>query len=102
MEGKVFLVSSCAYWEIDNFNLLLEHMKEVCFHAEREFVGALLRPHSPMMKYLQGAEEKLKDITTAANEAGRHLIRGEKIQQELLDRVSQSLVKMENYVRMDE
>jgi len=44
--GRVFLVSSCAYWELDNFNLLLEQMKEFCFHAEREFSGALLRPHA--------------------------------------------------------
>jgi len=101
-EGKVFLVSSCAYWEIDNFDLLLKHMEEFCFHAEREFVGSLLRPHSPMMKYLQGAEEKLKEITTAAYNAGIQLIHGEKIQQEILNKVSQPLVKMENYVRMEE
>ena len=98
-EGKVFLVSSCAYWEIDNFNLLLDHMKEFCFHAEREFVGALLRPHSPMMKFLQGAEEKLEEITTAAYNAGIQLIRENKIQQKILDTVSQPLVPMENYVR---
>ena len=101
-EGKVFLVSSCAYWEIENFNLLLEHMKDFCFHAEREFAGALLRPHSPMMKFMQGAEEKLKEITTAAYDAGIQLIRGEKIQQEILNRVSQPLVKMEDYVRLEE
>ena len=74
-------------------------MKEFCFHAEREFAGALLRPHSPMMKFLQGAEEKLEEITTAAFNAGIQLIRENKIQQEILDTVSQPLVPMENYVR---
>jgi len=77
-------------------------MKEFCFHAEREFIGALLRPHSPMMKFLQGAEEKLQEITTAAYNAGIQLIREKKINQELLDTVSQPLVPMENYVRSEE
>ena len=101
-EGKVFLVSSCAYWEIENFNLLLKHMKEFCFHAEREFVGALLRPHSPMMKLLKDVESKLEEITTAAYYAGIQLIREKKIEQDLLNTVSQPLVPMENYVRSSE
>ncbi|NVM17630.1 MAG: hypothetical protein HWN80_07925 [Candidatus Lokiarchaeota archaeon] len=74
-------------------------MKEFCFHAEREFLGALLRPHSPMMRFLQEAEGKLEEITSAAYDAGIQLIRENKIQQELLDTVSQPLVPMENYVR---
>jgi multimeric flavodoxin WrbA len=98
-KGKVFLVSSCGYWEINNFNLLLEYMKEFCFHAEREFVGALLRPHAPMMKLMQDAEEKLKEITTAAYNAGIQIIQENNIQKKTLDIVSQPLIPMENYVR---
>lgn len=74
-------------------------MKEFCFHAEREFKGALLRPHSPMMKFLQDTEEKLEEITTAAYNAGIQLIRENKIKQQILDTVCQPLVPMENYVR---
>jgi hypothetical protein len=51
------------------------------------------------MKFLQGAEEKLEEITTAAYNAGIQLIRENKIQQKILDTVSQPLVPMENYVR---
>ena len=100
--GKVILVSSCAYWEIDNFNLLLEYMKEFCFHAEREFIGALLRPHSPMMKILNSTEEKLLEITTAAYNAGIQLISENKIKQTILNTISQPLVPMENYVRIED
>ena len=100
-DGKVFLVSSCAYWEIENFDLLLAQMKEFCFHAEREFLGALLRPHSPMMKFLKDNEGKLEEITTAAYNAGIQLIQENSIKQEILDTVSQPLVPM-NYVRSSE
>lgn len=97
--GKVVLVSSCAYWELENFDLLIDHMKEFCFHAEREFLGSLLRPHSPMMKYLQDAEEKLNEINTAAYEAGKQIVKNGKFNKMTLDTISQPLVPMENYVR---
>jgi hypothetical protein len=77
-------------------------MKEFCFHADREFLGALLRPHSPMMRFLQETEGKLEEITTAAYNAGIQLIQETSIQQEILDTVSQPLVPMENYVRSRE
>ena len=77
-------------------------MKEFCFHAEREFLGALLRPHSPMMKFLKDNEGKLEEITTAAYNAGIQLIQENSIKQEILDTVSQPLVPMENYVRSSE
>lgn len=96
--GKVFLISSCAYWELNNFDLLIEHLKEFCFHAEREFVGSLLRPHSPMMKFLQD-EEKITEITAAAFNTGINLIEEAKIPQNLSKSVSQPLIPMENYVR---
>jgi multimeric flavodoxin WrbA len=97
--GKVILVSSCAYWELDNFNLLTKHIKEFCFHAEREFLGSILRPHSPMMKYLQDAQEKLREIKNAAYDSGKQIIENGKFNEELLQKISQPLVPIENYVR---
>ncbi len=52
-----------------------------------------------MMKFLQDDEDKLEEITTAAYNAGIQLIQENKIQQEILDTISQPLVPMENYVR---
>lgn len=97
--GKVILVSSCAYWELDNFNLLIEHMKEFCFHAEREFFGSILRQHSPMMKYLQDVQEKLEEIKNAAYDSGKQIIENGKFNEELLKKIIQPLVPIENYVR---
>ena len=97
--GKVVLVSSCAYWELENFDLLIEHMKEFCFHAEREFLGSILRPHSPIMKFMQDAKEKLEEIKNAAYNAGKQVIENGKFKSEILKKISQPLVPMENYVR---
>jgi len=48
--GQSVLVSSCGFWEMDNFDPLLAHMKAKCRNANREFAGALLRPHGPALK----------------------------------------------------
>jgi len=98
--GKVFLVSSCGYWEKENFNLLIESVKEFSYHAEREYLGALLRPHAPMMNYLQDPS-KLEEISSAAFNAGIQLFQKKSIDLELLNKVSQPLVPMENYVRTE-
>ena len=42
--GKIVLVANCAYWEMDNFDLVVEQMIAMSYHAEREFMGVLLRP----------------------------------------------------------
>jgi len=68
---------------------------------EREFSGALLRPHAPMLKFMEQTPEKLKDITTAAYDAGLALGHGKEIESDILERVSQPLVPMENYVRKE-
>ncbi|MHA1451597.1 MAG: flavodoxin family protein [Promethearchaeota archaeon] len=98
--GKVFLISSCGYWEIENFDLLIENLKEFCYHAERDFLGALLRPHAPMLKPMKESP-KVKEIIESAFNAGVQLIQNFKISKELLDKVSQPLVPKENYVRTE-
>ena len=99
--GRVFLVSSCGYWEKENFDLLIENIKEFCYHAEREYLGALLRPHAPVMKFMQDSP-KVKEISISAYNAGAQLAKELLIDQELLNKISQPLVPMENYVEMDE
>ena len=47
--GKIVLVCNCGYWEMDNFNPLLAHVKAICRNTDREFAGALLRPYGYIM-----------------------------------------------------
>ncbi|MHA1199261.1 MAG: flavodoxin family protein [Candidatus Heimdallarchaeaceae archaeon] len=97
--GKVLLVSSCGYWELDNFDHLLDYMKEFCFHAEREFLGSILRPHAPILKYMQGQEEKLEEIKKAAYESGKKVIDLGNLDSNLIETISQPLIPIEHYVR---
>ncbi|HUW13653.1 MAG TPA: flavodoxin family protein, partial [Anaerolineae bacterium] len=91
--------STCGYWELDNFELLLIHMRAFCEHAEREFAGALLRPHGPALMPMMEGGDPVSDIFEAAREAGQQLIEQQEMAEETLTRVSRPLLPLGSYVR---
>ena len=84
---------------MDNFDLLLALMKAFCEHAEREFAGALLRPHGPTLRPMMEQEAPESDILEAAHEAGQQLIEKQEMAVQTLDRVSRALLPLEAYTR---
>jgi multimeric flavodoxin WrbA len=97
--GKVVLVSNCGFWEMDNFDPLLVHMKAMCKNADREFAGALLRPHGGVLRRMLQEGISVKDILDAAREAGRQLVAEGKMSAETLQAVSRKLIPQERLVQ---
>lgn len=97
--SKVVLVSNCGFWEMDNFDPLLAHMRAACKNANWEFVGALLRPHGPALRSMMEMGLPVDDIFKAAKEAGRQLVKDGKINTETLKTVSRQLVPLEMYIQ---
>jgi len=97
--GKVVLVSNCAYWEIDNFDLVVDQMIALSNHAEREFAGALLRPHGPAFESMVNNGAAVNDILDAAKEAGRQLVQNGMMSPETLRIISRELIPLNIYVR---
>jgi multimeric flavodoxin WrbA len=97
---KFVLVSNCGFWEKDNFDPLLIHMKAVCKNFSAEFAGALLRPHGGAMSTMIEMGAPPGDIFEAAKEAGRQLVTEQKMSQETLDTVSRELLPREMYIQI--
>jgi hypothetical protein len=97
--GQVVLVSSCGYWEVDNFDLLLDHMRALCEHAERGFAGALLRPHGPALRPMMEQGAPVDDILQAAKEAGQQLVEKGVMSPETLALVRRELVPLKMWAR---
>lgn len=97
-KGQLVLVSNCGFWELDNFDPLVVHMKALCKNFSRTFAGALLRPHGPAFSYMHRSGLPVDDIITAAREAGRQLIRNGQISDEILQVVSRDLLPLDRYV----
>ncbi len=96
--GKVALVSNCGLWELRNFEPLVAQVKGFSRHMDREFVGALLRPHGQTLRDLRGRDEGVDDVLEAAREAGRQMGRAGWASAETLAEVSRPLVTLDEYV----
>lgn len=93
--GKIVLVSNCGFWEMDNFDPLLVHMKAICKNIDREFAGALLRPHGTGMRRMLERGIVIDDIFAAAKDAGRQLVADGRMSSETLKAVSRNLMSLE-------
>ena len=96
--GKVVLVSSCAWWKVDNFDSMIMHMKAMCANMGREFAGALLRPHSGAMAYLQATGGDMDDIFNALRASGQEVVEKGEISSENLKTIHRELVPLDQYI----
>jgi multimeric flavodoxin WrbA len=98
--GKIVLVSSCGFWEIDNFDPLLSHIKAISKNTNREFAGALLRPHiRALLSMAADKGEPVGDILEAAKEAGLQLIRDGAMSNSTLDVISRRLLPSDIFIQ---
>lgn len=98
--GSIVVVSSCGLWEMDNFDPLLAHVKAICRNADRDYAGALLRPHAPLLKRMAEKGKGIVDILDAAHSAGRQLIEEGRMAPETLETVSRELLPRDVYNRV--
>jgi multimeric flavodoxin WrbA len=96
--GKLVLVSSCGFWEMDNFASLVMQMRMLSHHLDREFAGSLLRPHGPILKALLSMGTSANDVPEAAEEAGRQLVKEGKISEPTLKTIGRELIPLEAYI----
>ena len=96
--GKIVLISSCGFWEKDNFDSLIVHMELFGKNFRRELAGALLRPHAGVLKPMIEAGAPIQDVLNAAEEAGRQLAQDGEISAETQDTVSRPLAPCEVYL----
>lgn len=99
--GQVVLVSSCGLWEMDNFDPLLAHAIALCRNANREFAGALLRPHAGALKWMLKKGEPVNDICDAAKLAGRQLIQEKSMSRQTLATISRELVPRDRFMQIN-
>jgi hypothetical protein len=95
---KIVLVSACGFWELDNFDSLVGHIRAITKNLSGEFAGALLRPHASAMKPMLDAGIDIKDIFESARDAGRELALDGNMSQLTLNNISRPLLPIEDYV----
>jgi multimeric flavodoxin WrbA len=98
--GKAVLVSTCGFWEMDNFEPAVFHMKAACRNMNRTFAGALLRPCAHAFQAMLAMGGQAKDIPEAAKEAGRQLVKDGEMSEKTLKIISRELIPLEMFLQM--
>jgi len=89
---KITLVSTGGWWEKENFDTLIHIASELAENAGVEFGGAVLRPHSFIMRkegQLTGDGEEILD---AVRKVGNQLINDGKMNPETLAMICRPLI----------
>jgi len=97
---KVVLVSNCGLWEMDNFDPMINHIKAYCKNLNAEYVGALLRPHAPVLRPMLKNKGDVSDIIESARKAGYELIEYGKISSETMNNISRPIISKEDYINI--
>lgn len=95
--GKVVIVSTCGYFEMENFAPMITHFKAVAINLEREFAGALLRPNAMSLKPAIHFKIPLDDIFEAAKSAGVEIIEKGEMSDETLKTVARDFMTLEQF-----
>ena len=98
--GKVVLVSTCGFWEVDNFEPAVFHMKAACRNMSRTFAGALIRPGAHMFQAMLAMGAPVKDIVEAAKEAGRQLVKDGEMSDDTLKIISREIIPLEMFLQI--
>lgn len=97
---KVVLISNCGFWEMDNFDPMIAHIKSFCKNLNAEYAGELLRPHGPVLGAMLKMNMHVDDIIESAAEAGRQLVQDGKMSEDTLSVVSRPLVSKDKYLNV--
>lgn len=92
---KIVLVSTCGWWEMGNFNVVLHIVKELAANISLEFTGAILRPH---VGYMIPEDEKTKKVLENCELAGFQLIKEGKMLPAILKQISKPLITRKNFM----
>ncbi len=97
-DPKLALVSNCGFWELDNFDALVAHVKAIGANLNMAYAGALLRPHGPALNAMLQQNAPVTDILDAARTAGHQLVTEGQISDETLNTISRPLVPRDQYM----
>lgn len=91
----LLLISTCGFYEIENFIPILNHIRALCDNYNFKYSGSLLRPHSLLYRILDN--QKTEDIRDALFSEGLNFIKFNFISHENHMRILQNITSKEEY-----
>lgn len=92
---KIALVSVCGFAELDNFDVLVQHVKAIAKNENRNYVGAVLRPYAWAFNHADEMRLNVDDIIQAVEAAGEQLASSGTMDQDTLNTISRTVLPAE-------
>ena len=96
--GKIFLISVCAFYEMDNFDPLILHVKRAAQNLTMEYVGEILRPAVYGLGKKK-ATDAVGRVMEAFERAGRELVENGVVSEKTRQEAGREIVRKEAYLR---
>lgn len=100
LPSKLILISSCAFYELDNFDPIISLMKSYAHGGSFDYEGALLRPHINCLKYLKDNNAYPEDIFNTLFLTGYDYIKTGKIFKKYADIIKRPLMSKKEYLHL--
>jgi len=98
MHGKMVLVAVNGFYEADNFDALIHHVKRIAENMDREMVGTILRPYAKTLFSLEAMGMNFDQIYEQVREVGRQLVRDGKVSPETETAIRANVIPKMDYV----
>ncbi len=97
--GKIFLVSVCAFHEMDNFDPLILHVKRVAKNLNMEYMGEILRPAVYSLGMKKVGVDVIGRVIEAFERAGKELVENGVVSEKTRQEAASEIVPRETYLR---
>jgi len=97
--GKIFLISVCAFPEMDNFDPVILHVKRVAKNLNMEYSGEILRPAVYSLDMKKGSADAVGRIMEALERAGKELVENGTVSEKTQQEATKEIVPKEAYIR---
>ncbi len=97
--SKIFLVSVCAFHEMDNFDPLILHVKRVAKNLNMEYVGEILRPAVYGLGMKKVDADAIGRVMEAFERAGKDLIENGVVSEKPRMEAASEIIPREAYIR---
>lgn len=95
---KIVLVSSCGFWNLENFDSILEEVESFSRKIDVDFAGKLLRPSGDYFRTSLKSGEKFDDILEACKGAAFELLENGRIDSDTELTVSRPIQSLDESV----
>lgn len=92
----IALLSVCGFYELDNFDGLVDHVKRICKNFRSDYLGAVLKPYSYSLAMDDLVPDHVKEIKEAFIKAGKELAENKKFDEKTLETIASQPFKSED------